>query len=181
MRLTRIVLAVIVLACALVLQVSLITRLPLPGGVAPGLVLVVVSALSVSTGPLPGLLAGFAAGLALDVVPPAYHTIGRFALIYCLVGYFVGLAHDEVEDSALASFLAVAVGCLAGVVLNVIVGALLGDPRVTWSSVARVVPLTVLYDVVLSPFVLFVVVKLVQRRGAAVPERDPWHVSGRRP
>ena len=45
-------------------------RAPLPGGVAPDLVLLVVVALALSSGPMPGLITGFCAGLALDIAPP---------------------------------------------------------------------------------------------------------------
>ena len=49
-----------------------------------------VVALALTGGPLPGLLTGFLAGLALDVAPPASHAIGQYALVFCVVGYACG-------------------------------------------------------------------------------------------
>ena len=47
----RVVLPVVLLLAALVLQLTVLDRLPLPGGVAPDLVLLVVVALALSSGP----------------------------------------------------------------------------------------------------------------------------------
>jgi rod shape-determining protein MreD len=89
---SRNLLATIVVIAALVLQVTVANRLPLPGSVIPDLVLLAVVALALVNGSLLGLVAGFCAGLATDIVPPADHTIGRYALVYCLIGYVCGLA-----------------------------------------------------------------------------------------
>ena len=77
-------------ATALMLQLSVLDVLPLPGGIAPDLVLLVVVAIALTSGPLFGLVTGFAAGLALDLAPPASHAIGAYALVFCLIGYVCG-------------------------------------------------------------------------------------------
>lgn len=172
-------LAAVLVFGAAVLQVALVTRLPLPGGVSPDLMLVVVAALALRTGALRGCVTGFCAGLVADVLPPAYHTIGRYALVYCAIGYLVGLAREEIEDSAVLSVLAVASAAVAGTLLYTLLGVVLGDPRVTGAAMARVMPLSVLYDVVLSPFVLFGVGWLVERLD---PQRVGWRrLRGNRP
>lgn len=155
--------AALVVFLALVLQVTVVTRLPLPGAVVPDLVLLAVAALAVRTGALRGCITGFFAGLLADVVPPAYHTIGQYALVYCVVGYVIGLARDEIEDSGWLSLLAVALGALGGTVLYTALGGLFGDPRITGAALTRVMPVSVLYDVILSPVVLYVVSWLVDR------------------
>jgi rod shape-determining protein MreD len=167
----RAVLATGVVIAALVLQVAVANRLPLPGAVAPDLVLLAVVALALVNGPMPGLITGFAAGLAADIVPPADHAIGRYALVFCLIGYICGLVSEEMERSAVVPFLAVAVGALAGSTLDALVGMVLGDPRTSWEAVVRVLPLTVVYDVILSPFVIWSVLRLSRgsrRRGGEV-------------
>ena len=78
----------VALFVAVAVQLTVVNRLPLPGGTAPDLVLLLVAAVAVSTGPMTGLLTGFAGGLALDIAPPATHSAGEYALIFCLVGYF---------------------------------------------------------------------------------------------
>lgn len=153
MRASRIFAASMLVLTLVPLQYAVVSRLPLPG-VGPDLLLVAVAAVALTRGPSAGLVFGFAAGLVADVAPPADHTIGRLALAYALAGYAAGLLADEADRSA---FLPMAVVGLAGVValgLYAGVGALLGDVRITGSALARGVPSSVLYDVLLTPFVV---------------------------
>lgn len=159
----RRIFAAIVVIVALVLQVIVVNRLPLPGGVVPDLVLLAVVALAIVYGPLPGLVIGFCAGLVADVIPPADHTIGQYAFVFCLVGYIAGMAQTEMERSSVLPFVAMVAGVIGGCVLYAVLGGLLGDPRITWSTARHVVPLTALYDVLLSPFVLYLVFRLGRR------------------
>jgi rod shape-determining protein MreD len=161
-----------VLVVALILQVSVANRLPLPGQITPDLVLLAVVALALVSGSLTGMVAGFAAGLAADIIPPADHTIGRYALVYCLIGAVCGLAAGEMDRQTLVPFLAVAVGALAGTVLYAVTGMMLGDPRSGWSLVSRMVPLQVLYDVIASPFVVWSVLKVTGRHERSERSRD---------
>ncbi|MBA9004266.1 MULTISPECIES: rod shape-determining protein MreD [Thermomonospora] len=155
--------AAAVIVVALVLQVSVANRLPLPGAVTPDLVLLTVVALALTGGPLTGAVAGFCAGLAADIIPPADHTIGRYALVYCLIGYICGLVSDEMTRSAVVPFLAVAAGALAGTLLYAGLGMMLGDPRSAWEIVRRIVPLQIVYDVLASPFVVWAVLRATRR------------------
>jgi rod shape-determining protein MreD len=104
----RIVLAVVLIAVALALQVTLLSRLPLPGA-TPDLLLLVVVSLALAYGPGFGLACGFAAGLAADRVPPADHEVGRWALVLTLIGYLAGLARAETRRSAVVPLVVVAV------------------------------------------------------------------------
>jgi rod shape-determining protein MreD len=165
-------LAGIILVVALALQVSVANRLPLPGDVTPDLVLLVVVALALVMGSMTGMVAGFAAGLLADIIPPADHTIGRYALVYCLIGYVCGLAADEMDRQSLVPFLAVAAGALAGTVLYAVTGMMLGDPRSSWTLVSRMVPLQVLYDVIASPFVVWSVLRVTGRHEHRERARD---------
>jgi rod shape-determining protein MreD len=155
--------AALMMVVALIAQVAVANRLPLPGSVTPDLVLLTVVALALVNGELVGLVAGFGAGLAADIMPPADHTIGRYALVYCLVGYICGRVSPEMDRSSVVPFVAVAVGALAGTLLYAGVGMLLGDPRATWAIIARMVPLSVLYDVLASPFVVWTVLRVTRR------------------
>lgn len=160
---SRNVLAAFVIAAAMILQVTVADRLPLPGSVVPDLVLLAVVALALVNGSLPGLVTGFWAGLATDIVPPADHTIGRYALVYCLIGYICGSAAPEMDRSAVLPFVAVASGAIAGSVLYALLGSMLGDPRARWPVVSHVLPLQIFYDMVASPFVVWVVLRLTRR------------------
>jgi rod shape-determining protein MreD len=83
----RAVLSALLVAAALVLQLTVVNRLALPGGGTPDLVLLVVVALGLAGGPVAGALTGFCAGLSLDIAPPASQLIGQYALVFCVVGY----------------------------------------------------------------------------------------------
>lgn len=156
-------LVAVMVAATLVFQVTVVTRIPLPGGVGPDLVLLVVIALAMVSGPPAGAAIGFLAGLAADIAPPADHAIGRYALVLCLVGYLCGLAADDLDSSGFLPFLVLGTGVVGGALLYAGIGATLGDPRVTWDAVSSVLPISLLYDLILSPFVLYVVTWLARR------------------
>ncbi|HYB47904.1 MAG TPA: rod shape-determining protein MreD, partial [Streptosporangiaceae bacterium] len=150
-------------AVAVIVQLTIVDRIAFPGGTGPDLVLLTVAALALAGGSLAGCLIGFCAGLALDVAPPGSHLVGQNALVFCLVGYFCGLAAErpsrdgapEQEHTALFEIVVTAAGAVFGEVLAVLLGVMLSDPRVTWPAVRYVLPVAVVYDIVLSPFVLF--------------------------
>jgi rod shape-determining protein MreD len=87
----------IVVPAAVLLQLAVAADLSLVAG-APDLVLIVVCGLALARGPEIGCAAGFAAGLALDVL--AQHALGRDALIYCLAGYCLGVAGGRLRPPA---------------------------------------------------------------------------------
>jgi rod shape-determining protein MreD len=155
----RAALAAALLLLAILIQVTLLTNLPWPGAAGPDLVLVAVVALALTGGPVEGMLAGFCAGLALDVAPPATHLIGQYALVFCLVGYGCGRVGGHLSESVWAPIGVVAIGSAAGELLFALTGMIFGDLNVTWSAVGHVLPASVLYDVLLSPFVLYAVIR----------------------
>jgi rod shape-determining protein MreD len=155
----RAALAAALLLLAILIQITLLTNLPWPGAAGPDLVLVVVVALALTGGPVEGMLAGFCAGLALDVAPPATHLIGQYALVFCLVGYGCGRVGSHLTESVWAPIGMVAIGSAAGELLFALTGMIFGDLDVTWSAVGHVLPASVVYDVLLSPFVLYAVIR----------------------
>ena len=156
----RFLISCAVIAVALLAQLTFVNRLALPGGAGPDLVLLAVVALALTGGPLPGLLTGFLAGLALDVAPPASHTIGQYALVFCLVGYGCGRLAG-LGDASPGLYVAIsAAAAAAGAALHAALGVMLSDPEVTWAAVRHVLPPSLIYDVILSPFVLYAVVRL---------------------
>ena len=60
-----------------------------------------------------------------------------------------------------------AAAAAAGEVLYAVLGLMLGEPQVTWAAVRQVLPSAVGYDMLLSPFVLYLVVKLYGWAGGA--------------
>lgn len=156
----RFLLGAVSVVTAVLLQVTVVGRLPLPG-VAPDLVLVLVVAYALAEGPMSGLVTGWFAGLLCDAL--SVHELGRMALAYAIAGYVTGMLQDETERSTLQPFGAVALGALLALGAYLSVGILLSDPRVTMHALARSLVSTVPYDVVLTPFVVPLVAGLVRR------------------
>ena len=147
------------LLLAILIQLTLFDNLRLPGGAGPDLVLVVVVALALTGGPMEGVLGGFCAGLALDVAPPATHLVGQYALVFCLVGYAAGRVGSHLDETVWVPIGLVAVGSAVGELLFALTGMIFGNLDITWSAVGHVLPASVVYDVLLSPFVLYAVVR----------------------
>lgn len=160
MTVQRFLLGAASVVTALLLQLVVMGRLPLPGA-APDLLLVLIVAFALAEGPLSGMVTGFVAGLLADAV--SVHEIGRLALAYAVAGYVTGMLKDDTERSTLQPFGAVLLGALAALAAFSLEGILLADPHVTLQPVLRVALSSVPYDVVLTPFVVPVVSGLVRR------------------
>jgi rod shape-determining protein MreD len=158
----RVLLTAVLLTTAALLQVVVLQAIPFPGA-TPDLVLLVVVALALVQGSNEGAVVGFAGGLLLDVMPPSDSQVGRWALVLALVGWFAGRASDAAEESALVPVLVVALAAGGSVLAYAGIGYALGDLGVSGSAVVRVLPWAVLYDVVLSPFVVPGVMWLARR------------------
>jgi rod shape-determining protein MreD len=153
----RILLAAAAILAAVLIQVTVLNNVPFPGGAGPDLVLVAVVAMSLAAGPRDGAIIGFAAGLALDIAPPASGLLGQSALVFCLVGYGCGRLRLALERSAWLPLAGVALGAVAGEALYALTGLIFGDPDITWLAVRQVLPAAVFYDLLISPFVLYAV------------------------
>jgi cell shape-determining protein MreD len=135
-------------------------------------VLLAVVAIGLTGGSKTGIIAGFCAGLALDLAPPANELIGQYALVFCLVGYFCGRLTFTLRRSAvLALAAAAAIGAAAELLAAGLV-LVLDTPQVTLATVAQVLPSSVLYDVLLSPLVLFVAVRIAVALGVSFNPLD---------
>jgi rod shape-determining protein MreD len=156
------ILSAVLLAVALVFQLTIVNRLPWPGAGGPDLVLLVVVALGMCSGPAVGAVTGFGAGLGLDIAPPGSYLIGEYALVFCLVGYLSGRLRSAANESALLAVAAAMVVAAAGEALYALIGLAVSDPQVSWTAVRQVLPSAVIYDVVLTPFVMFAIVRLVR-------------------
>jgi rod shape-determining protein MreD len=172
--LTAVVLAVALLA-AVIVQLTVVNRLPLPGDAWPDLVLLVVTAIAVCTSPLAGALAGFAGGLALDVAPPAIHYTGEYALVFCLAGWGAARVNRAIRDARgerdqVVAFAVMAGAAAAGEAGKAALGMMLSDPDVTGTVASRVLPTAILYDLLAAPFVFWLVARIT--RGADA-ERAP--------
>jgi rod shape-determining protein MreD len=152
----------LLLLVAAVVQSVVLSRIPLPGA-TPDLVLLVVVAVALTQGPTTGCVVGFAGGLLLDVVPPADSQVGRWALVLALVGWFAGRAEDAAATSVLVPVLVVGLASAGAVLGYAAVGFILNDPRVDLNALVRALPTAVLYDVMLAPFLMPLLMKVTRR------------------
>ena len=151
-----------VITMAVVLQVSLFPYLAYDG-VVPNLALLVVVAAALVRGPEFAAALGFIAGLAIDLAPPADHIAGRWALALVVVGYLAGRVRHDARSSAVAAIIAVAASSFVGTSIFVLSGLVLSDPYVPAVEALRVVPVAVIFDVLLTPFVLPLMMRLFRR------------------
>jgi rod shape-determining protein MreD len=158
----RAVLSVIVLAVALLLQLTFVNQLQLPAGGAPDLVLLTVVALALFTSPATGAVTGFCAGLALDLAPPGSYLIGEYALVFCLIGYLCGRIRPLLGESAVLTIAAAMAAAAVGDALSALIGRVISDPDVTWAAVRYVLPSSIVEDVILAPFLLYAIMRAVR-------------------
>jgi rod shape-determining protein MreD len=169
MRVNRILLSVPLVVVALVIQVSVLARLHLPGAV-PDLLLLTVLGLAMVYGHVGGALIGFGAGLLADLAPPADHAAGRYALVLCVIGYLAGLVKPESGQvrTAAGPMLVVVAAAVGSTLLYAGVGALVGDTAARHVGLSGLLFTAALYDLLLAPFVVPGVMALARRA-----ENDP--------
>ncbi len=147
---------------ALVLQVSLLDRLSWHG-VVPNLVLLVVVAAGLTLPAQQTLVLGFAAGLLLDLAPPADHYAGRWALAMTLVAFLVARVRPDVRPTALSVVATVAAASFVGSSVFALGSLTFSSPGWSFVDVLQVVLVGVVWDVILTPVVLPALMALFAR------------------
>jgi rod shape-determining protein MreD len=137
---------------ALVLQVTFFPHLAWDG-IVPNVCLLVVVGAALTRGPQFAVVLGFAAGLALDLAPPADHLAGRWALALVVVGYVAGRVRRDAQPTAGTVVATVAASSFVGTSVFALTGLVLGDP-IGIPQMLEVVLVGVLWDVLLTPLVL---------------------------
>jgi rod shape-determining protein MreD len=156
-----VVLGLLVMA-AVVLQVALFPLLSVDG-VVPNLALLLVVAAALVRGPQFAAVLGFLAGLAVDLAPPADHVAGRWALALVVVGYLAGRVRQDSGSSPVAAVVTVAASSFVGTSVFALSGMLLHDPAAPVAEALRVIPVAVVYDVLVTPLVLPLAMRLLRR------------------
>jgi rod shape-determining protein MreD len=162
MILLRSLAALAAVVLAVLLQVSLFPHVAWDG-VVPNLALLVVVGAALVRGPQFAAVLGLLAGTLLDVAPPADHIAGRWALALVVVGYLAGRLRQDSRPTAVSVVLAVAASSFVGSSVFALSGLLLRDPLVTVPEMIDVILVAVVWDVLLTPFVLPVVMTLFRR------------------
>lgn len=162
MQVVRGLVLAVVLLVAVVLQVSFFGYLSF-GGVVPNLVLLLVVGAALARGPELAVVVGFAGGLAADLLPPAQHVAGRWALALVVVGYLAGRVRADAARSTVAMLVTVAAGSFIGTSVFALTGMITRDPATSATEALSVIPQAVLYDLLLAPFVLPLAMRMYRR------------------
>lgn len=153
MSLVRLLVASAAVLVALVLQVTVFPYIAWHG-IVPNLVMLVVVAAALTRGSQFAAGLGFAAGVALDLAPPADHVAGQWAIALVLVGHLAGRVQQGVRPSALTVVATVAGSSFVGTSVFALLGMLLGEARLDVPGLLGVILVAVVWDVLLTPFVL---------------------------
>ncbi len=157
----RALVAFVAVSVALVLQVSLFPHLAWDG-IGPDLCLLVVVGGALVRGPQFAAVLGFAAGVALDLAPPADHLAGRWALALVVVGYVAGRVRQGGRPTATTVVATVAASSFVGTSVFALSGIVLGDP-IGIPQLLEVIAVALVWDVLLTPLVLPPVMALFRR------------------
>lgn len=159
-RAARLLAAAAAIVATLAVQATILGRLPLPGN-APSLPLVLVVAVALAGGVWAGAAMGFCTGLAADLISD--HPLGLLALVLLVVGWLVGGIEAESERSVFWSIVVVAVASAGSFLAYLAVYSLVNGSSIPWRADLRGLPEGVLYDVMLTPFVVPVVAAAERR------------------
>ncbi len=147
---------------AVIVEVTLLSRLGLPGA-TPDLVVVTVVALALAMGPTQGAAAGFAAGVLIDVAPPADTLLGVNAIIYLVIGFITGFIIDPRDRTVPVVIGIVGMATAAATLATAALDTLLGSGRVSWEQMPAMVLSSAVYAVIMAPLVVLGVAWVVRR------------------
>jgi rod shape-determining protein MreD len=148
----RALLAVVLVLTALVIELTALPLLRLPGA-TPDILAVTVIALGFVGGPVRGAGIGFLAGLLLDLSPPSAGVLGLTAVVFVIAGYVAGTLGAERDRGAFAT-----VG-----ITGLLAAGLVGDPRISWDRVPGLLVTQLVYSLVVAAFVVPLVTVLWRR------------------
>lgn len=149
------------LICLAVVAQAVLFRPVAVDGVVPNLVLIIVVCAGIARGSQFASILGFAAGLLLDVAPPAEHVAGRWALALVIVGYLAGRVRQDARSSPLAAVIVIGAASFVGASVYALSGALLADGSMPVDAMLQVIVTSVLWDLVLAPFAAPVLLRVL--------------------
>jgi hypothetical protein len=159
---SRIILIAVSLIVAVALQLSLMSRLGLPGA-TPDLVLVVVMAFGFVRGPVAGAAIGFAAGLLLDLAPPSLGYFGLSAALLAVAGFAAGVVAERSGGVVAIALISVALAAFGLTIVRAVVATLVGDPRVLWGPVLVQSLTSAVYAVIMAALIVPLVAAIDRR------------------
>ena len=151
---------------AVLIELTVLTRLGIPGA-TPDLVVVTVVAIALAMGPVQGAVAGFSAGVLVDLAPPGDTLVGVNAIVYVGIGFVTGYAVDPRDRTVPVMMGMTGLATGAAVLLISGLDTLLGSDRVDWEQVPVLTLSSALYGLLLAPALILSVAWVVRK---ATPE-----------
>jgi len=151
---------------AVLIELTVLTRLGIPGA-TPDLVVVTVVAIALAMGPVQGAVAGFSAGVLVDLAPPGDTLVGVNAIVYVGIGFVAGYAVDPRDRTVPVMMGMTGLATGAAVLLISGLDTLLGSDRVDWEQVPVLTLSSALYGLLLAPALILSVAWVVRK---ATPE-----------
>ncbi len=138
----------LVVACALLAQTTVLLDIRV-GGASPEVMFLLPIAAGVAAGPAEGAAVGFVAGFAADLLVAT--PLGLSALVGTLVGFGVGVASGSLvrEIRGLPTLVALCASAVA-VMLYAVLGAVLGEPQFLHVDLAVVVAVVAVANALLA-------------------------------
>lgn len=133
-----------------------------PFGSSPALVLLVVVGCARYLDAEPALLVGFTAGLLLDLLGGS--ALGLWAMTYTVIAYMTRRIRERADDGPLVIAFGVFLLTALGQSLFAVAGTLFGQRILSNPVVVKHMLLPAAYNVVLAPFVLPLVTRLLADR-----------------
>lgn len=141
------------LLVAVLLQVTFLSRLGIPGA-TPDLVVVTVVGIGLAMGSIAGGSAGLLAAVLLGLAAPVAGLLGIHALIYVVLGFLAGMVIDPRDRSIWLIMGLVGLSTAGAVLATATLSAMLGSERITWEDVPTLTLTSALYGVLLAPIVI---------------------------
>jgi len=152
----------VIIFSAVIIELTLMSRLGLPGA-TPDIVVVSVVALALAMGPTQGATAGFLAGILLDLAPPADTLLGVNAIIYLAIGFVTGFIIDPRDRTVPVLIGIVGIAVASATLATAALDTLLGSGRVSWEEMPSMVLTSTIYAVIMAPVVVLGVAWIVRQ------------------
>jgi len=144
--------APLVILTALIIDLSVLSRVRVAGTMADLMLLLAIAA-GITGGPVRGAVVGFVSGMAVDLFLQT--PLGLSALVFSIVGYAVGTAESGILRSSwwipvLTAFVASAAGELAFAVM----GSVVGDTHLVMSRLLVIIVIVGAMNALLAPLTI---------------------------
>lgn len=130
-------------------------------GVIPDVILIIILFISLKEGSKWGEIFGFFTGMLIDFL--SLSPLGFFALIYCTIGFIMGLTNRNVStDSLLTQIVFLIMALLIKFALSIFLIMLFSIETTSLSFISRNLPLEIAYSTIIVPFFFAITNRITQ-------------------